>query len=101
MYDNGIIYIHQLFDDNGEAISINQIQGRLDIHIDIFMYYGILSAIPRPGKRILNAQCRAILSDYTTPKAFIAIQKYNHVCKYVHTALLKRFHGIYILPLAI
>ena len=92
MYDNGIIYIHQLFDENGEAISIYQIERRHAIHIDILEYYGIISAIPRPWKRILKTQCRAIQTDYT-PKAFIALEKNNHVCKYVHTDLLKRFHG--------
>ena len=60
MYDNGIIYIHQLFDENSEAISIHQIQGHLAIHIDILEYYGIISAILRPWKRILKAQCRAL-----------------------------------------
>ena len=65
MYDNGIIYTHQLFDENGEAISIHQIQGRHAIHIDILEYYGIISAIPRPWKRILKAQCRAIKRLYS------------------------------------
>ena len=79
MYDNGIIYIHQFLDENGEAISIHQIQGRLAIHVDILEYYGIISAIPRPWKRILKAQCRAMKTDYS-PKAFIALEKNNHVC---------------------
>ena len=54
-YDHGIIYIHQLFDNNKHLLSWGNLQSTFHLPTHCWLkYYGILEAFPRGWKRTVN-----------------------------------------------
>ena len=50
-YVKGVLYVKDLFDEQGEPLSLDRFQEKFNLNINFLQYYGLLDALPRTWKQ--------------------------------------------------
>ncbi len=92
MIQKGIVYVHQLFKQNGELLNLYEFNFTYQLNIDYLTYYGITSAIPREWKQVMRDQPHRIYGP-GVDKCLTNVLVATKVCKAVYSHLIEQRYG--------
>ena len=86
-YDKGIVCIKDFYDNNNQALSFTCFKSKFNLQMCPFTkYFGIISAIPKQWKRVLNYP----IVDPVEPPLFDVISVISSTSRYIYKLLVKK-----------